>query len=517
MQLNIPPGLRRAATQHATGSAWHDMSLVRWNGERMQPIGGWASLPGLTLTDAPRALLSWRQNSGQIWVAAASLGQIVTWDTVLYDITPSDFVPGSFADLMDGFGMGDFGVDLYGTPRDIGATSPTPLGPPSDQVSLDTWGEELIVVGSADGRILLWSPTIPSTPLTVIPPADPSATEAPDIVHIVPQCWAAFVTDERFIVALGADGDPRRVSWSDQERPGAWTPDITNLCGSLQLKSTGRALTARKVPQGYLIFCTDDVHLMAWAGPPYAYGAARVGSACGPVGSMAVASILGHTVWMGRQSFWQWYGVPVPLACPFQGFVFDNLSVTNSQRAFACANGVNPEIWFFYPDGNNVDPNRYVVWNFMTNQWFAGSLARTGGCEPASYGLPLMGDASGAVYAHETGFLADGADRGADVFAETGDIMLDQGDRAMLIRAIVPDLENQVQTQFRLSGSWEPEDELEDYGAFPYTRTDGLIDALVEARAIRLRIEGVPQANTSLVASWTLGRIALDAVPGAAR
>jgi hypothetical protein len=247
------------------------------------------------------------------------------------------------------------------------------------------------------------------------------------------------------------------------------------------------------------------------------YGIARVGTACGPVGANAIASILGHTVWMGRETFWQWYGVPVPLACPFQGWVFENLSQTNAQHSFACANGVNPEIWFFYPDANNVEPNRYVVWNFQNNQWFAGELNRTAGCEPASYGLPLMGDATGQVYAHESGWLADGADRGNLVYAETGDFMLGQGDRGAMIRAIVPDLENIGQVQISLSGAWEPEDELEDYGAFPYVRTDGIIDALVEARALRLRIEGLTQATPGQVTTWTLGRMAFDVVPGSAR
>ena len=51
------PGLKPRATRQATGKAWWDMSLVRWNGAEMVPIGGWAKLPSMQLSDAVRGLL----------------------------------------------------------------------------------------------------------------------------------------------------------------------------------------------------------------------------------------------------------------------------------------------------------------------------------------------------------------------------------------------------------------------------------------------------------------------------
>jgi len=373
-------------------------------------------------------------------------------------------------------------------------------------------------VGSADHRILHWPSADGPTALVPLPPATPTVEERPGIVHVVPLCRSAFTTEERAIVAIGADLDPRRISWSDLERPGAFTPDVANLAGSKQLNSNGIALCARQVPQGHLIFATDDVHLMAFAGPPFGYGIARVGAACGPLAPNAIATALGQAAWMGRQNFWKWNGAVEPLACPFQGFIYDNLNRHAAARSFAFTNGVFPEIWFCYPDQNSLDPNRYAAWNFQTGVWIAGALDRTAGTDPQSYGLPLAGDASGRVYAHEIGWLADGVDRGAKVFAETGDIELGAGDQGMLVRAIVPDFEGQDQTQLHLFGTWEPEDAgFEDFGIFPYTRTDGIIDALVETRALRLRIEGVSQAIPAQVAGWTLGQIRLDVAPGSGR
>ena len=518
MPVAIPIGLRPQATPQATGRAWHDMSLVRWNGSVMQPIGGWGKLPDIQLSAPVRTIQSWRDNLSERFVAAASLGQIMAWAAAGWDITPEDFQAGIPGDLVAGYGIGPFGVGSYGTAR---ASDPgfTPRGAPGDTLQLDNWGENLIACGSADGRILWWPPTLDTAAkLVPVPPAAPTAEEVAGIVHVVPSARYAFVTDERFLVAIGADGDPRRVSWSDQERPGAWTPDITNLAGSLQLNTTGIGRSARKVQGGTLIFCDDDIHFMAYLGPPFAYGLQRVGTGCAPVGPQAVVASLSQTAWMGQETFWTWQGRPVPLESSVQARVFGTLNRDTQGRTIAAQNGVYPEFWWFYPDTTSTEPNRYVAWNYQQNTWIGGALARTGLCEPAAYGLPLAGDIDGFVWAHETGWLADGADRGALVFAETGDMQLGEGDTGLFVRWLIPDLGGLGLAQFRVTGRWEPQDQMEEYGVFsPLERNDGLIDALFEARAIRLRIEGAGIGATDATQPWTLGRMRLDAVPGSGR
>jgi hypothetical protein len=144
-------------------------------------------------------------------------------------------------------------------------------------------------------------------------------------------------------------------------------------------------------------------------------------------------------------------------------------------------------------------------------------MARTGVTEPGAYGVPLMGDVNGFVYAHENGWTADGTMRGSTVFAETGDMQLGEGDAATCVRAFIPDARNQAQMQLHVFGQWEPEDVMQDFGVFPYTRTDGIIDALFEVRAMRLRVEGVDPELPGQVQPWALGRIRMDAVPGSGR
>jgi hypothetical protein len=87
-----------------------------------------------------------------------------------------------------------------------------------------------------------------------------------------------------------------------------------------------------------------------------------------------------------------------------------------------------------------------------------------------------------------------------------------EGDQGVCVRSVIPDVaRSPTNIQYHFFGQWEPEGVLEDYGVYPYTRTDGIVDALFEARAIRMRIEAAADGP------WELGRVRLDMVPGAGR
>jgi hypothetical protein len=521
--LTPRPGWLPGATPADSAGGWWDMSQVRFVNRSMQPIGGWTSCAGFKLADAVRQIESWRDLTRLRWGAAASLSQIKVWDgNAAYDITPPDFVAGTPGGQALGYGIGAYGSGPYGTRRTPGTVGYQTL--PGDTVNLDNWGENLVVSGSADGRILWWVPTAGSAGagLVPVPPATPTPEEAPGIVHVVPKCLLAFVTDERFLVAVGANGDARQVAWSDQERPGAWTPDVTNLCGSLELNTTGIPRMARRTPFGPIIWCDDDVHQMTFLGPPDAYGIRRLATGCSAIGPNATIATAQSVAWMGQSAFWMYYGgVPMPIPCPVQQIVFDNINRDSQGRTAAAFNGLFPEMWWFYPDTSSVEPNRYVVWNFQTNAWYGGALTRTGLCEPAAFERPLMGDDTGQVYEHESGWSADGTPRGTAVYAESGDVIVGSGDRAAYIAQLQPDFSGDAEPQWHLFGRWEPEDIEEDWGVFDYTRQDGLIDVDQEARRVRFRIENIDPpdiaSRTASTPPWVLGQIGADVRPGAGR
>jgi hypothetical protein len=82
----------------------------------------------------------------------------------------------------------------------------------------------------------------------------------------------------------------------------------------------------------------------------------------------------------------------------------------------------------------------------------------------------------------------------------------------VFLSRIIPDLRRPDLVQFRLSGQWFPGDVTEDFGVFTIDeRSDGIIDACLETRSLRVRVEGRQDG------AWALGRVRLDLTPGAGR
>ena len=50
------------------------------------------------------------------------------------------------------------------------------------------------------------------------------------------------VTEERFIFALGAGGNPRKVQWCDREANTVWSPAATNEAGDFELVTSGQIM-----------------------------------------------------------------------------------------------------------------------------------------------------------------------------------------------------------------------------------------------------------------------------------
>ena len=70
------------------------------------------------------------------------------------------------------------------------------------------------------------------------------------------------VTAERFLFALGAGGNPRKVQWSDRENNNLWTPAVTNEAGDLELNTSGSIMKGLRVRGQTLILTTRD---FGWA------------------------------------------------------------------------------------------------------------------------------------------------------------------------------------------------------------------------------------------------------------
>lgn len=513
--ISLPPGMVTNATPYATANSWWQLGQMRFVGNALQPIGGWNAVASsnagiIKLNDVVRGIFTWRDNTRLAWLVTSSLGQIILFNGgQSQDITPASFVAGTPGSQMNGYGLGRYqdGVSLYGRAPVIPPSSAPfiPIIDMGDAIKFDNWGEQLVFVSSADGRVFY-----------VQPDADVAQCVATPVPNAPGGVTSLCVTNERSLLLLGINGDPRAIGWCSLEDFTDWNfSGLTNTAGTLQLVTQGGARNAYRVREGTLIFCDDDVHLLQYVGPPFTYGLTRVGDRCGPLGPQAIARSTSITAWVGKSNFWQWQGGPQPISCPVADRVFGNMNKTTAARSCAWINGLFAEFWFWFPSTESVEPDTAVVWNYTRDLWWIFPMSRTAAFGADAWQHPLAGDVSGYTYEHETGFLDNGNSRIGEVFAETSALnfapmsMYTGTQQRSLITQLIPDLINPQNVEFTFftqdGGSADPEI---TYGPYSVITDTGFVDCFLEGRDIRLRVSG------TFDGLWKLGDMRLDVSPG---
>lgn len=482
----------------------------------MQPVGGNSQLVGTAVADLPRDVITWHDNSYQRWAAYGTDTHLYAYSfstQTHYDITPTGAPPIVPPGLVTGYGIGNYSAGVYGISAPTGGVIQPPglLAKPTDWWSMDTFGQLLVVVPTQDGHLYSWDPTTPTTPAT-------------QVLNAPTNNRGVIVTDQRQVVLLGATGDPRRIAWSDQEDMTIWTPSITNLAGDKQLVTTAAVMTATKTQLGILIYTTNDVHLMQYVGPPYAYGISQIGTGCGPISPRSVVNVGSLVVWPSLQNWWIYAGSVQPLQCDVKDWFFATLNPSLTGRVFGTPNPQFAEAWWDFPDGNTTDAtNRYLFYNYGAAPplWGIGSRRRSGGDHVGTMDFPILGGAlpsgGGALFQHEIGYTDNGAALATNgvVYAETGALTLGEGDQRMDVLQITMDA-NTSATQpafgFRFYSREQPFDAANETDSGLYTAIhNGLIDTRVSGRSVRVRLEAV--ADTF----WEVGKPRLLMQPAGQR
>jgi hypothetical protein len=232
-------------------------------------------------------MIGWESYTNTRWIAAGTYNNLYasTPNGTTYDITPAGFPAGlEDAAVNTGYGGGLYGTGFYGQARlDTGNYSEATTW------SMDTWGQYLVACSSTDGKLYEWQLN-PVTPAAVI------ANAPIDNLGVL-------VTEERFVFALGAGGDPRKVAWSDFEDNTLWAPASTNQAGDLELQTPGQIMAGVRTQGQALILTDQDAHRAVYVGPPFVYQFERVGSSCGLVARKAVADTPAGVFWMGQRGF----------------------------------------------------------------------------------------------------------------------------------------------------------------------------------------------------------------------
>jgi len=487
--IKLPAGFHANGTELESAGRWRDGNLVRWDGGSIRPMRGSRLRKSSSLT-APRGALAWQDNSESRWIAAGDANQLVviTSGGVEYDISPADLTAGiTDAAINTGFGGGFYGSGTYGGPRvDAGNYSE------STTWSMDTFGQFLIACSTADGRLLEWQLN--------------TANDAAPIANAPTDCSGVFSTEERFVFALGAGGDPRTIAWCDQEDNTDWTPSSINQAGSQILQTAGQIMCGLR-SQGQSIILTDvDAFRCTYVGPPFVHSFERVGTACGVISRKAASTTDGGVFWMGQQGFYQFNGSSVStIPCDVLDRVFTDINPAQVSKVWSMSQGQHNEVWWFYPSAASIEVDSYVAYNYALGIWLVGKLPRTCGIDRGVFKYPLMFDDTGDLIDHEVGFARYNTP--VDPFVESGPVQIG-GDRVMHLTSMIPDERNQGDVTVTMTTNLYPNGTAQTFG--PYTMANP-VDLRVSGRDIKFRI------NASVTDDWRVGVMRVDGVEGGRR
>ena len=292
-----------------------------------------------------------------------------------------------------------------------------------------------------------------------------------------------MVSDQnRQIIAFGCNPydttkaqDRMIVRWSDSSDPTNWdTADTTKTAGEQRLSAGSFIVTAIQNREEILIWTDSTLFTMSYVGPPYGWGFNLVGSNFDIIGPNSKFVAGSNAYWMGTNNFYMYDGKISAMPCTVRDYVFLDISVDDGDKAYCSGDSGNNEIIWLYTSerqlswvmeeyglasieaaeiylqqdpsaarpANERENDRYVVYNYVENAWYYGSLARTAWIDRRGHTNPRAVSPEGYLYNQENG-SDDGSTSPVSpitAYIQSSAIEIEDGDAFLFINRVIPDL-----------------------------------------------------------------------------
>ncbi len=285
------------------------------------------------------------------------------------------------------------------------------------------WSEanfgEYLLINPSNGAIYLWIPSYNvSGSLTFTNRAELLSSSGAGAYDTDADCpsVASFITvsdASRFVIAFGCNGyttdpnptqqDPMLIRWSDQESYQVWTPAITNQAGSYRLSSGSYIVAQQQTRQEILVWTDAALYSMQYLGPPFVWGFNILADNISIISPNAVATANNVTYWMGLDKFYAYSGRVETLPCSLRQYVFGDINTTQSSQFFAGTNEGYSEVWWYYCSADSTVVDRYVIYNYLDQVWYYGTLGRTAWLDSPLRSYPMAATYSRNIVFHENG------------------------------------------------------------------------------------------------------------------
>jgi len=269
------------------------------------------------------------------------------------------------------------------------------------------------------------------------------------------------------------------------------------------------------------------LYSLQYLGAPDVWGAQILGdniSIAGP-NSMVYANSIAY--WMGRDKFYRYDGTVVPLPCDVRRYVFNDFNQEQYYQVCAGTNQSFNEVWWFYCSAGSTEVDRYVVYNYVENLWYYGTLRRTAWLDAKLRDYPIA-----ATYSHNLVFQEYGTDCNEtgtafpiNAYITSSEFDMDDGDHFVLINRVLPDVTFEGSTadspaitmtllpmsnsgsgyNSPLSEGGNSSNAVTRSATIPIEEFTGMVFTRVRGRQFAMKVE-----STALGVSWQLGAPRLD-------
>jgi hypothetical protein len=242
--------------------------------------------------------------------------------------------------------------------------------------------------------------------------------------------------------------DALLIRWANVDadngpEPWNWVPTTTNTAGDLRVQAGTRIMCGVRSRQEILIFTDFSLNSLQFTGTSEVFALQELDNNISIMGPGAVTVVNNAAYWMGVDRFYIYTGRVDTLPCTLRQYIFQNINQSLSSLFFAGGNAEYNEIIWFYASADSSEINRYVIYNYLEQIWYFGSLNRTAWTD-AGYVVNPIAAGGGWMYQHEDG-VNNGQPQGAsplpiDAYIQSADFDVGDGDKFMLLRRVIPDI-----------------------------------------------------------------------------
>jgi len=413
-----------------------------------------------------------------------------------------------------GWGSGAWSASTWGTAR---TTSNVTLD--ARLWSINNWGEDLIIT-QKDGGTYEWDTSGGMSDNRATAIANAPTTSSLSIVS----------TETRHVVCMGtettisspATQDKMFIRWSDQENYNYWTPNVTNSAGSQRIAGGSEIRCARPAKGTILVWTDTTMQSMSFIGPPFIFGFRQLGNDCGAVGLNSAMVIDDVAYWMSDGQFFRYAGSVQEIPCPVLNHVFDNINKIQYAQVYAAQNSNFSEVIWYYCSSASDQCDRYVIYNYLENSWYFGTMDRStyqdNGVEFNPLATEYLANSNATsfstingvtqgrslIYAQESGVNADGAALSAYIQSGDGDIA--DGETFSFINKVIPDFQDQTgNTVITLSVKDYPNDSATVGETLTVNNTTRFVNTRIRGRQSNIKIQ-----NNDIGDNWRFGTLRVN-------